>query len=126
MSTIATSMPSSDVPLELPLQIFQKPQRFDRPHLIDLQAANLLLDLVGSRLEKPDLHRRSLRARSELFHGMMLRLLVQRQHLPRPLNHAHGQPRESGHFDPVAAVRFARLYFAQKDNAVAGLFHGYA
>ena len=53
ISTMATSMPSSEVPLMMPgdshplhsfCNIVQQPQRFDGPHFVDFQVTDFLLD----------------------------------------------------------------------------------
>src|SRR5271165_2850926 len=114
MSTIATSMPSADVPLirpatlmrravsralQLLLQFVQQLQRFDGPQLIHFQIADALGDAVIHRLKKLDLHRPG-RARRQLFGHRVLGTLVQSQNVAGPLDHRNREAGQSRDFDP--------------------------
>src|SRR5690348_15405028 len=127
-STIATSIPSSEVPLmipatrisvQLPLQFFQHPKRFNRTHLIEIQRPDSSPDLVRTRFKQPNLNRRVFILWRELFHRAMFRGFVQTQNRPCALNNGCGQARKPRHLDAVAAVGFAGLHLPQKNDAIA-------
>ena len=86
--------------------------------LIQIELADALGDLIIDRLEELDLHRRGL-GRQLLGDGVLGRF-VQRQDLPRALDHAHRQRGQARDLDAVAAVRRARLDAAQKQDLIAG------
>src|SRR5579884_1378386 len=84
ISTIATSIPSSEVPLmipatrivgsvQLPLQFFEHPKRFHRPHLVQIECADPAADLVRARLEQTNLNGRVFVLGREFFHRAMFR-----------------------------------------------------
>ncbi len=133
MSTMATSMPSSDVPLMMP---GYSHDRFNSScssasscsasmgrSSSNSSAADALGDLVVHRLEQLDLHGPRAGARRQFFGHHVLGLLVQLQHLARALDHAQRQAGQPRHFDAVAAVGLARLHFAQEDDVVARFLH---
>src|ERR1700691_304213 len=117
MSTTATSMPSTDVPLirpailmrraasltlQLPLQLVQQLQRIDGPQLVHFQIANALGDLIIHRLEQLDLGP-ARGPRRQLFGDRDLGPLVQRQNLSRAFDHRYGQSGQPRYLDAVAS-----------------------
>ncbi len=107
----------------MPLQIFQETQSFHWAHVVDLQCADLLFDLVGAGFEEMDLYRGRRGARRELFDGPVFGFFVQREHFTRSFDDGYGESCETCYLDAIAAVRLAGFDFAQEDDPVARFFY---